>query len=229
MSSPTWELVEKVISHSRCTLLYGPPSTGKSYCAHTVGLGGRKLYSVTLTEETPMAEIRGFFAPQGKKFQWNDGAGIRAWREGARLVLNEIDHAGADCLSFLLNLLDSPETATLTLPNGESLRPHPTFSIVATMNGRPEDLPEALQDRFPVSLEIKTVHPEGIKSLPEDLQQAASGSGTAEPCRRISLRSWKCFADLRGQIGDEAAAQAVFNSRAGDVLDGLKIAAGGQS
>jgi MoxR-like ATPase len=226
MSSQTWDLVEKVISHSRCTLLYGPPSTGKSFFAHTAGLTGRNLYTVTLTEETPMAEIRGFFAPQGKKFQWMDGAGIRAWREGARLVLNEIDHAGADCLSFLLNLLDTQETAMITLPNGETLRPHPDFTCVATTNASPDDLPAALADRFPVAVEVKEAHPEGLRSLPDDLRQAAAGSVVAEPERRITLRSWKCFADLRSKIGEEAAALAVFSQRAGDVLDGLKIAKG---
>jgi len=221
-----WELVEKVIAHSRTVLVYGPPGTGKSFAAHAANLAGRQLFSVTLTEESPAAELRGHFVPQGSQFVWQDGPALKAWRFGGRLVINEIDHASADCLSFLLNCLDSQETACLTLPTGEMVKPHPQFQAVATMNGKPEDLPEALRDRFPCTLEINEAHGEAIKSLPADLQQAAAGSIVADPARRITLRAWKCFADLRDKIGAEAAALAVFNSRAGDILDGLKIAKG---
>jgi len=224
--SKKWDLVEKVISHSRCTLLFGPPSTGKSYAAHSAALGGRQLFSLTMTEDTPAAELRGHYVPQGSQFVWQDGPALKAWRFGGRLVINEIDHAGGDCLSFLLNCLDSTETACLTLPTGEMVRPHPQFTCVATMNGQPKDLPEALRDRFPVCIEIDEPHPDGVNSLPPDLQQAAACSILADDERRITLRAWKCFADLREKVGPEAAADAVFNRRGQDILNSLKIAAG---
>jgi MoxR-like ATPase len=103
---PVWDLVGSVIEHSRTTLLHGPSGTGKSHAAHGADLGGRALYSVTLTPETPAAELRGHYVPVGSEFRWQDGPAIRAWREGARLVINEVDHAGGDALSFLLNCLD---------------------------------------------------------------------------------------------------------------------------
>jgi hypothetical protein len=78
-----------------------------------------------------------------------------------------------------------------------------------------------------VAIEVNEAHPEGIARLPQDLQAAASGSVVAaDPSRRLTLRAWLAFASLRSSIGAEAAAQAVFRSRAGDVLDALKIAAG---
>jgi len=223
---PVWNLVSNVIQHSRTTLLYGPPGTGKSHASHTGDLGGRTLYSVTLTPDTPAAELRGHYIPVGNEFRWQDGPAIRAWREGARLVINEIDHAGGDALSFLLNCLDTPETACLTLPTGEMVRPASGFQCVATMNGTPDqDLPAALRDRFPVCIEITEAHPNGIASLPQDLQAAAKGSVVAsDPNRRVTLRAWLAFASLRTRIGAEAAAQAVFATRANDVLDALRIA-----
>jgi MoxR-like ATPase len=224
-----WDLVEKVIEHSRSTLLYGPPGTGKSFAAHSANLGSRTLYSITLTPDTAAAELRGHYIPRGTEFVWQDGPAIKAWRTGGRLVVNEIDHAGGDALSFLLNCLDSQETACLTLPTGEMVKPHPHFATVATMNGKPEDLPEALRDRFPVAIEITEAHPQGIDSLPQDLRNAARGSIVADPARRITLRAWKCFADLRERIGVEAASVAVFASRAKDVLDALQIASAGTS
>jgi MoxR-like ATPase len=225
---PVWDLVAGVLNHSRTTLLYGPSGTGKSFAAQTAELCGRKLYSVTLTPETPAAELRGHYIPVGNEFKWQDGLAIRAWREGARLVINEIDHAGGDVLSFLLNCLDSDSTACLTLPTGELVMPHPHFQAVGTMNGDPDDLPTALRDRFPVRIEIKEAHPLGIASLPQDLQAAARGSVVAtDPARRLTLRAWMAFASLRDILGPEHAAEAVFNKRAKDVLDALKIAGEG--
>jgi hypothetical protein len=227
---PLWELVASVIRHSRSTLLYGPPGTGKSHAAHTADRDGRPLFTITMTPDTPAAELRGHYIPQGTQFVWQDGPAIRAWREGGRLVINEIDHAGGDALSFLLACLDSPETACLTLPTGELVRPSPNFQAIATMNGDPnEDLPPALRDRFPVAIEINEAHPDGIACLPQDLQMAAKGSVVAsDSSRRVTLRAWLAFASLRTRIGSEAAARAVFQSRAADVLDALRIGATGE-
>lgn len=224
-ANKVWGLVDTVIQHSRTVLLYGPPGTGKTFAAHKE-VGDRRLYSVTLTPDTPAAELRGHYVPVGSEFKWQDGPAIKAWREGARLVLNEIDHAGGDALSFLLNCLDSEKTACLTLPTGELVRPHPDFQCVATMNGDPlQDLPSALRDRFPVTVEITEAHPQGINGLPQDLRAAAQGSVVAtDPSRRITLRSWYAFADLRTRIGSESAAMAVFQERGGDILDSLRIA-----
>jgi MoxR-like ATPase len=219
-----WDLVSKVIPHSRTVLLYGPPGTGKSFAAHNAELSGRQLFSVTMTPETPAAELRGHYIPQGSQFVWQDGPAIKAWRFGGRLVINEIDHAGGDALSFLLNCLDTPETACLTLPTGELVKPHPKFQAVATMNGEPTDLPSALRDRFPVTIEVDAVHPIALETLPHDLRNAALGSALADSERRIGIRAWQCFASLRSSIGAEAAAAAIFAKRAKDVLDSLKIA-----
>lgn len=230
MSKPetmsSWSIVGGVIAHSRTTLLYGPPGTGKSHAAHQADVGGRKLYSITLTQDTPAAELRGHYVPNGDRFVWQDGPAISAWREGARLVINEIDHAGGDCLSFLLALLDNPATAMLTLPTGETVRPADGFQCVATMNGQPdESLPPALRDRFPVCIQIEEAHPDAIASLPADLQAAARGTVAASGDRRITLRAWLAFAGLRERVGLDTAAVAVFGKdRAPDVINSLKIA-----
>lgn len=220
-----WDLINKVIPQSRVTLLHGKPGTGKSFAAHNADLGGRQLFSVTMTPETPAAELRGHYVPQGSQFVWQDGPAIRAWRFGGRLVINEIDHAGGDALSFLLNCLDSQETACLTLPTGEMVKPHFQFQVVATMNGDPDELPSALRDRCPACIEVEAVHASALDTLPADLRNAALGSALADSDRRISIRAWQCFAHLRDTVGAEAAAAAVFAKRAKDVLDSLKMAA----
>jgi MoxR-like ATPase len=225
-----WSIVENAIAVADRILLYGPPGTGKSYAAHSAALDGRDLYTVTLTQDTPAAELRGHLWPvggaQGTEFKWKDGPAIQAWRNGGRLVINEIDHAGGDALSFLMNILDSEGTATITLPTGETLRPHPRFQAVATMNGDPDsDLPPALRDRFPAAIEIVEPHPNGIASLPSDLQDAARGSVCAAASeRRVTLRAWLAFAKYRDSLGAEQAAFTVFGARGTDILNSLKIA-----
>lgn len=221
-----WSIVDTVLEHARTALLYGPSGTGKSYAGHSqVGLNGRKLYSMTLTLDTAAVELRGHYVPVAGEFKWQDGPALRAWRTGGRLVINEINHAGPDVTSFLLNCLDSVETACLTLPNGENVKPHPRFQCVATMNGQPEDLLRALRDRFPAKIEIREPNPRGIARLSPDLQAAAKGSvGAEDEERQISLRSWLAFDEFRPKMGEETAAFVVFGHRAQEILNGLRIA-----
>jgi hypothetical protein len=222
-------VVEAVLTVSRRVLLYGPPGTGKTHAATKAALDEsattpQPVYAITLTDETPMTELRGHFIVVDGKFIWHDGIAIRAWREGARLVLNEIDHAGGDVQSFLHVVLDDPTLAQLTLPTGEVVRPAAGFQVVATMNGVPLDLPMALRDRFPVTIEIAEVHPKALEALPTDLRAAARHTTLVrQQEQRVSIRIWEEFARLREEMGPAMAAVACFGDRGQEVLDGLKI------
>lgn len=241
-----WVLAEKVIPESRLTLLYGPPGTGKTTAGNRVGLKGGEvvdnteqlrgglvggtlkpvfnIFNITLTEETPAAELRGHYIMKGGEFLWQDGTGLMPFRKGGRLVLNEIDKASGDCLQFCHALLDDPGISAITLPTGETVTPHEDFTVVATMNGVPEDLPEALRDRFAVRINIKNPHPEAVKSLPADLRDVAKkGFNSGDPGRRVSFRAWKAFAQLRECLDEEIAAKAVFGVRAENILNTMRI------
>ncbi len=220
-----FDVVASVLGVSRRALLYGPPGTGKTHAAVRAGLvDGQKVYAVTLTDETPMTELRGHYVVVDGQFKWMDGIAIKAWREGARLVLNEIDHAGGDVQSFLHVVLDDPTLAQLTLPTGDVVRPEAGFQVVATMNGVPQDLPFALRDRFPVTIHINEVHKDALALLPKDLQRAAEATTlVSDHNARVSIRVWQEFALLRVERGVEVAAVACFGDRAQDVIDGLAI------
>ena len=231
----TWDLVDAVLGVTRRVLLYGLPGTGKTYAASKRGLAkNQKVYEITVTEETPAAEIRGHFIPKGDQFVWHDGPGIMAWRQGARLVINEIDRASADTMSFLNALLDDPEFAEITLPTGEIVKPEQGFQVVATMNGEPLDLEPSLQDRFPVTLYIADVNPEAIAALDPDLRDAAKNTALIDnPDRRVSIRAWMEYANLRTKLAKEKdfnpkeatdiAAQAVFGKRASEALRAIAV------
>ena len=228
-----WAIIDAVIATSRRVLLFGLPGTGKTYAAARRNVtDDQAVYQVTMTEETPAAEIRGHFLPKGGEMIWMDGPAIRAWREGARLVINEIDRASADSLSLLYAILDDPEFAELTLPTGEVVRPAEGFHVVATMNGTPHDLPLALQDRFPVTIEVLDVNPQAIEALPDDLRVAAKeGALVPDESRRLSVRLWAEFASLRLKLGSqhgqgpgtEMAAQAIFGDRWSEALKAISF------
>jgi MoxR-like ATPase len=231
-----WDVVSAVLSSTNRALLHGPPGTGKTHAACRLGLNGdhQRVFSVTLTEETPAAELRGHYILKDGKYVWHDGPAVASWRCGGRLVINEIQRGGPDVHSLLLAITDDIEIAEMDLPSGEKVKPAKGFMCVATMNGEPKELLDpALLDRFPVSIHIDKVHPEAIAQLPQDVQHAAEKTALIdEEERRISVRAWYAFARLRETLmksrpeeeAVEYAAKAVFNHRANDALDALKIA-----
>lgn len=226
--TPLWELIELILPASRLTLLYGPPGTGKTTVANTFG-EPNYISNLTLTEETPAAELRGHFVPKGNEFVWMHGPATTEFIRGGRLVLNEIDKASGDALTFCHALLDDPGIAKITLPYTDeeghpvTIEPHPDFHVVATMNGEPEDLPEALRDRFAVRIMVDKVHPNAIKKLPANLRKIASKGISKDGERSVSIRGWNAFVQLSELVGEENAARAVFGPRAETILNTIKI------
>jgi len=218
-----WAMAGAVIGRVPNVLLYGPPGTGKSTLA--AKHGGVNAFRVYLNEEMPATELRGGPLPANGQWEWQHGPGVLAWLAGQRLILDEVDKASADTFTFLLALLDNPETAGVHLPNGEYVSPRAGFHSVATSNCLdPNELPPALQDRFSVCVNITRPHPAAIASLPKDLREAAKTSCSLPEDRRISMRGWQTFASLRDLFGPEAAAKAVWRDRGPAVLSSLAIA-----
>lgn len=226
-SKVSWEFVERLLSSEflRVLYLWGAPGVGKSYAAYTKGRIGRGVVAITLTEETPAAELRGFWAPQGDQLVWRDGPVTTAMRDGARLVINELSHASADVLALLYPVLESVETARITLPTGETVMPAPGFNVVLTDNQPPDQLPHALQDRFDSILPIMDPHPEALARLSEPIREAALHTFDLEPDRAISVRSWIRVDGLQKELGLEDACRAVFGpDRGAHVFDAISLA-----
>ena len=223
----SWELFNKVVGTSDRILLYGIPGTGKTYQATKVNVPtDKEVYSTTLTIDSTASEMIGHYIPNDTgTFDWNDGVAIKAWREGTRLVINEIDHAGPDVSSVLHAILDDADIARLTLPNKkkETVIPSRGFSVIATMNGTPDMLPEALADRFGVKININSVHPDAIKSLPEKYRTVYSerDENNIPP----SIRSWKEFSKLVDAGVDlRSSATVCFgNDYAEDVVEAIEL------
>lgn len=225
MAKTCWELVEAVVGRCDRVLLYGVSGTGKSWAARRNNLNDAEVFSVSLTDDTPAAELRGHYGIVDGSYQWLDGPCTLSWRRGCRCVLNELEKASGDAQTFLLGFLDDIEIAQQTLPSNETVRPTKGFHVVATMNGDPDqDLLPALRDRFPVAIHINEIAPPALEKLPSHIRTVAKNSGIIQDAqRRISVRAWNEFAKLSELVGEEIAAEAIFGKRARTVLDHLKI------
>ena len=230
---PCWrDLADVLAAGISRVLLYGPPGTGKTFAALRYGVGRAHAERLVCTEDLTTGEITGTWMPGGDgRWTWREGPAIRAWRaregRGGRLVVDEVDRASGDALSTLLAVTDTVESARWRNPDtGEWVTPGPEFSVVLTTNlERLEDLPDALRDRFSVAIRIDQPHPSAVARLSRDLRAPAIAGSIGEPARRISLRSFYAFDQLRGHCGPDRAARLVFGERGEGVLDALSIGA----
>ena len=232
-----WDVVEANLAiPQNYVLLYGKPGTGKSYAASTMSWEGKpeNMFTVTLNEGSTEAEFRGHHVPVGDHFEWMHGLMSEAWVrshvELTRFVVNEVDRSELEVLSFLHAALDDPTSPNtrLTLPNQErtTITPGPYFQCVLTMNGVPEDLPDAVVDRL-VCIEIDRPHPDAFLQVAEryraaaeaDVDQAINEGG------RISLRGWIKLSRLVADgMDEEFAAYSVFRDRYREYLTSIATA-----
>jgi MoxR-like ATPase len=212
-------------------VLYGASGTGKTFAALREGVGTGGAHRLVCTEDMTSADVTGCWMPTASgQFEWLDGAAIRAWHgdghRGGRLVVDEADRAAGDVLALLLAVCDTDGSARFDHPaSGAALTPNPGFTVVMTTNlERPEDLPEALRDRFPVAIEIDVPHPDAVELLPEDLRDAAVAVSGAPTPRRVSLRAFYAYARLRESVEPARAARLAFGADRGrELADALAI------
>ena len=226
-----WQLVAAAIGNADRVLLYGPPGTGKTYAAATnkVGLnmdGDPNVYQITMTEDTASANLEGFYKPSSDGgFEWHDGIAIQAWRNGGRLVINEIDHASPDAMTFLHAILDDKDIAQLTLNNDnkETVRPQAGFTVIATTNSLPESLPMALKDRFPVKINVDKIHPIALERFPKSWRNTISDTSLSmDSEQRLSVRAWREFFDLISKgLDKREAGYLIFGERADELMDAI--------
>ena len=226
-----WQLVAAAIGNADRVLLYGPPGTGKTYAAATnkVGLnmdGDPNVYQITMTEDTASANLEGFYKPSSDGgFEWHDGIAIQSWRNGGRLVINEIDHASPDAMTFLHAILDDKDIAQLTLNNDnkETVRPQAGFTVIATTNSLPESLPMALKDRFPVKINVDKIHPKALEMFPKSWRNTISDTSLSmDSEQRLSIRAWREFFDLISKgLDKREAGYLIFGERADELMDAI--------
>jgi hypothetical protein len=208
-------------------ILYGPPGTGKTFAALNFGTEGIPSERLICTEDLTTADVTGCWIPVGEgRWSWHEGPAIRSWRLGSRLVVDEVDRASGDVLSLLLAVTDTDGSAQWRNPSsGDVVVPEDGFSVVMTTNiERLEELPRALRDRFPVAVRIDCAHPSSVLRLSSDLRRAALNGSLGDSERRVSLRTFYVFDQLRRVHGEKRAAELIFEEGQDTAfLDALNI------
>lgn len=209
-------------------ILYGPPGTGKTFAALTYG-HTRNSHRLICTEEMTDADIVGCWQPSREGWHWREGKAVTAWRNGDRLVIDEIDKANGDVLAVLLAMTDTVESASWQNPEtGEVVTPHPEFSVVMTTNlERMSDLPDALRDRFPVAIRIGSPHPDALARIPDEYRATCEAlADHKDPDKRASMRAFLELARLEVHMGRDEAARLIFGrDRAADMVQTWALAA----
>lgn len=161
--------IATAIKENIACLLVGETGTGKTSVLREVAYLRKQPYvRINLTGYTSPDELIGSKSAQNGSTYFEEGVMIKAMRDGAILVMDEINATPPDCLFALHSLLD--DERKITLPNGVVVHPHPEFRFFATMNPDYEgtkSVNKALADRFGIILDIKPLEPDKEKQYLE--------------------------------------------------------------
>lgn len=191
-----WKLVETALQHLRVVMVCGLPGVGKTFTAQEADAN---CITVNMSEDTMVQELFCTWKVTKDGMELHDGPVMIAFREGRLLVINELSRASGAVKDALLGALDSRDSATVTLPDGETVRVNKGFRCVITSNESADELDPALRDRCEAVIDVSEPHPALIAAL----NQAWANLGDvvndsySDPDRRISTRASFAYAKLR--------------------------------
>jgi len=151
-------------------LLQGPTSSGKtSIIEYLADITGHDFVRINNHEQTDISEyIGGYTTSQSGKFEFIEGALVRAIRSGSWVVLDELNLAPSDVLEALNRLLDQnnqlyiAETQTMVNP-GQGFQLFATQNPPGTYGGR-KQLSRAFRGRF-LEIHVDEIPPTELKSI----------------------------------------------------------------
>ena len=139
----------------KAILLEGPPGVGKTSLIETLAKKvGIKLYRINLSEQTDLIDLLGSDVPTDSSslFKWADGVLLKAMKEGAWLLLDELNMASQTVLEGLNSILDHrgsiylPEL-DITVEKKEGFKIFASQNPMAMGSGR-KGLPHSFLTRF---------------------------------------------------------------------------------
>lgn len=123
------------ITNGKNTLLKGPTGCGKSFLVEELAKSqNKKLYTVNCDVELDKTEIIGHHEIEDGETVWVEGILIKAMKEGAWIVFDEINMARPEVLSVLHQALDYRRKITIKEHHNEEIVADKDFRVVATIN-----------------------------------------------------------------------------------------------
>ncbi|WVZ59171.1 hypothetical protein U9M48_009362, partial [Paspalum notatum var. saurae] len=153
-------------------LLQGPTSSGKtSLVRYLAAKTGNEFVRINNHEHTDLQEYLGTYVTDSQgKLQFQEGALVKAVREGHWIVLDELNLAPSDVLEALNRLLD--DNRELFVPElQETVPAHPNFMLFATQNppmlyGGRKILSRAFRNRF-IEVHVEEIPQDELRTILE--------------------------------------------------------------
>ncbi|KAK0711033.1 hypothetical protein B0H67DRAFT_491651 [Lasiosphaeris hirsuta] len=162
------ENLSSLLQQSGPVLLHGLSGSGKTSLVHEVAreLGKQKdLVTLHLNEQTDTKMLLGLYTSGTKpgSFQWRHGVLTTAVREGRWVLIEDLDRAPTEVMSFLLPLIERGE---LLIPGrGERIQAPNGFRMFATVRTL---LGMNNKESLPTLIGMRLWQPLHVKSLPRN-------------------------------------------------------------
>jgi midasin len=163
-------LAQAVFLKSSPVLLQGPTSSGKtSMIEYLADITGHEFVRINNHEHTDISEyIGGYSTSESGRFEFVYGPLVRALRNGAWVVLDELNLAPSDVLEALNRLLDQNNELFIA-ETQETIKPAASFMLFATQNppglyGGRKQLSRAFRGRF-VEIHIDEIPAEELATI----------------------------------------------------------------